>query len=295
MGSEFFYNVILFYTNQCDLTKFDVNPWAFLENHYADLAYGKNVLDQFISTMDDDTTLQQLTQECGLQYAPVVELLKQLKGHINILADTSVRALNLMKCQNIVPLYTNLMYEASCQYSVVGAAWVFSCAVLIAFFGMLCIMFRGAYYPIDYYYYENKNSPEGKSLYGTDSSDISNPSAAAEDVKDEDVPDEPDLDLRKGLSEVDLDLRKGRGVPDDTDLDLRKDRSCIDAVASAGSMMDDVDIYQDVKNVTSHDNGEVVTLDHSDTSGGVITPFDCGGGLGTLADTRGLSNGRSCH
>merc|ERR1711907_736155 len=103
MGSEFFYNVILFYTNQCDLTKFDVNPWAFLENHYADLAYGKNVLDQFISTMDDDTTLQQLTQECGLQYAPVVELLKQLKGHINILADTSVRALNLMKCQNIVP------------------------------------------------------------------------------------------------------------------------------------------------------------------------------------------------
>jgi len=132
-------------------------------------------------------------------------------------------------------------------------------------------------------------------LYGTDSSDISNPSAAAEDVKDKDVPDEPDLDLRKGLSEVDLDLRKGRGVPDDTDLDLRKDRSCIDAVASAGSMMDDVDVYQDVKNVTSHDHGDVVTLDHSDNSGGVITPFDCGGGLGTLADTRGLSNGRSCH
>ena len=41
--------------------------------------------------------------------------------------------------------------------SPVGTTWVFSCTVVIAFFGMLSIMFRGAYYPIDYYYYDEKD------------------------------------------------------------------------------------------------------------------------------------------
>merc|ERR1712238_476613 len=102
---------------------------------------------------------------CGQEFAPLVELLKQLQTHITALSKASVRALNVMSCPNIVPLYTNAIYDATCHYSVIGATWVFSCTVLIAFFGLLCIMFRGAYYPLGYYYYDAGDGE--KSIYGT--------------------------------------------------------------------------------------------------------------------------------
>mmetsp|Transcript_19053 Transcript_19053/g.39261 ORF Transcript_19053/g.39261 Transcript_19053/m.39261 type:complete len:742 (-) Transcript_19053:417-2642(-) len=156
-SDNFFYDIIVFYTNQC--TK--PNPWEFLEGHYADLARGRNILGEFLRSIED-TTLEQLSQECGHEYGPIVELLLQLQDLITILARSSIRALNLMSCRNIVPLYTTSVYEATCTMSPVGTTWVFSCTVVIAFFGMLSIMFRGAYYPIDYYYYDEKD------LYPTD-------------------------------------------------------------------------------------------------------------------------------
>ncbi len=155
--SSFFYDIVVFYSNQCTTE----NPWEFLEGHYADLARGRNILGEFIQSIED-TTLAQLSQECGHEYGPIVELLIQLQDLINLLAQTSIRALNLMSCRNIVPLYTRVVYDATCGMGPVGQTWMFVCTVAIAFFGMLTIMFRGAYYPIDYYYYDEKD------LYPTD-------------------------------------------------------------------------------------------------------------------------------
>ena len=70
-----------------------------------------------------------------------------------------------MSCRNIVPLYTAAVYDATCNYSIVGQTWVFSCTCCIAFFGMMCIMFRGAYYPIEYYYYDATGEGNKEDLY----------------------------------------------------------------------------------------------------------------------------------
>lgn len=156
-SDNFFYDVMVFYTHQC--TK--PNPWQFLEGHYADLARGRTILGEFLRSIED-TTLGQLSQECGHEYGPIVELLIQLQDLITILAQTSIRALNLMSCRNIVPLYTTSLYEATCTMAPNAQTWVLACSVVIAFSGMICIMFRGAYYPIDYYYYDEKE------LYPTD-------------------------------------------------------------------------------------------------------------------------------
>jgi len=128
---------------------------------------------------------------------------------------------------------------------------------------MMTIMFRGAYYPIDYYYYENKNSPGGKSIYGTDSSDLSN-SIVDGDEKEKDTPDEGDLKKNP----------------------TTEDKSCQAALASAASMMDDVDVYEE-DNDNSSDNKEVggdgtATIDRNDTSEALADPFDCGAGIGGL-------------
>lgn len=160
---NFFYDTVLFYSNQCDTTKVK-NPWLFLESHYDDLGQARNVLIEFLKLLNK-VTLAQLTQECGAEYAPIYSLLTQLQTYVEALSDVSTRALDLVACQNIVPLYTAVIYDATCTYSVVGATWMLSCSICIAFFGILCIMFRGAYYPLGYYYYESSDGE--KSLYGT--------------------------------------------------------------------------------------------------------------------------------
>lgn len=132
-------------------------------------ARGRNILGEFLRSIED-TTLGQLSQECGHEYGPIVELLLQLQDLITILAQTSIRALNLMSCRNIVPIYTTAIYEATCTMSPVSITWCMSCSLVIAFFGMLSIMFRGAYYPIDYYYYDEKD------LYPTEDESNDDPS-----------------------------------------------------------------------------------------------------------------------
>jgi hypothetical protein len=218
------------------------------------------VLNVFLRSIES-TTLQQLSQECGQEYAPIVELLKQLQGHIDVLSKTSIRALNLLTCQNIVPLYTNAIYDATCTYSIDGATWVFACTVCIAFFGCLCIMFRGAYYPLGYYYYDSGSGDDGeKSLYGTSEDNDDDKSATANG---------PESGGNTGLSGI------GRlpGDEDDFDEDVYEnelrlqafdtfsDGSCIEAIAST-SMMDaiDVDVYEDAVirnngNNTAKNNG----------------------------------------
>jgi hypothetical protein len=221
-------------------------------------AKGKAVLGEFLRSIED-TTLQQLSQECGQEYAPIVELLKQLQTHISVLSKTSIRALNLMSCQNIVPLYTNAVYDATCTYSIVGATWVFACSVCIAFFGCLCIMFRGAYYPLGYYYYDSGNGNgdgDEKSLYGTS----------------EDNDDDDESATARGRNSAGFGggrLGRSRGDQDDDDFDdedddLRLetfdtdggDGSCIEAIAST-AMMDavDVDVYDDGAVVNNNNDG----------------------------------------
>jgi hypothetical protein len=116
-------------------------------------------------------TPEQFSQECGIDYSPVLELLTSLSVHVTILLNTSKRAMQLMSCPNIVPLYTNAVYNQLCQDNVAGAKWCFTCFLLMSFFGMLCIMFRGAYFPIDYFYFKDDDGDGEKSLYVTSESE----------------------------------------------------------------------------------------------------------------------------
>lgn len=70
-----------------------------------------------------------------------------------------------MSCRNIVPIYQLAIQEAVCTLAPVSMTWVMSCAIVIAFCGMMIFTFRGAYYPIDYYYYDEKD------LYPEDTDD----------------------------------------------------------------------------------------------------------------------------
>jgi hypothetical protein len=197
--SSMYYQVVNFYSSQCR----EGNPWEFLEGFYSDLNAAKKNLLAFSQTIIQISP-GQLEIDCGVEFGPALELLNKLVVHATILMDTGSRAMDMVKCKVVVPFYTRTVYTASCDLSIQGAKWCFATLMVIAFFGMILIMFRGACYPIGYYYED-----DGKRDYSTDSDfpDLSSDddSFISESRVDDDVYDdrrEDDCDAHEDHSVV---------------------------------------------------------------------------------------------
>ena len=119
-------------------------------------------MNAFVDIIEFNTAAQ-LTKECGTEYSMVLDLMNNLLAHIRILISSSERSMRLLNCENIVPLYTTAVYDASCHDLPKGAEFVFLSLLGIAFFGSLILMFRGSHYPISYYF----TKEDGKSVYST--------------------------------------------------------------------------------------------------------------------------------
>ena len=179
-SGELYYDSLMFYAHQCSPSVVS-NPLEFIETYYGQLSETETNLETFLQLVSS-TTPEQLSQECGIEYSPVLELLTSMLAHTSILRNTSERGLRLLQCSNIVPLYTNAVYNGLCDDSLMGGKWCFSCFLLMAFFGMIGIMFRGAMYPVDYFF---MNEDE-KDLYATSNSDEDSMEDDSEMVSEED-------------------------------------------------------------------------------------------------------------
>ncbi len=81
---------------------------------------------------------------------------------LTTLIKDSVLALQLLSCDNIVPIYTSTMYNTACDYSVSALAWSFSAFLVISFFGMIMITLRSSWHDVMYINdYEAKLEPLG--------------------------------------------------------------------------------------------------------------------------------------
>jgi hypothetical protein len=61
------------------------------------------------------------------------------------LDEAGTSGLTLLSCERIVPLYTDAVYDGTCNHSVTGLTWIFACLLIIATTGMMMITFRSAY------------------------------------------------------------------------------------------------------------------------------------------------------
>lgn len=179
-----YYDAVMFYSHQCKID----GPWGFLENYYDDLTTARTTLNGMAQAIVD-VTPENMSQQCGVDYSAVLQLITELQAHTTILSDTAQRSLELLSCRNVVPLYTNAAYVAMCQQNITAATWIFSCSFIMSFFGMIMIMFRGAYYP--FFVWEEKDE------YSTDDLELE------EEVSEEGV---DDMDEYVDPSEVDPNL-----------------------------------------------------------------------------------------
>jgi hypothetical protein len=120
-----------------------------------------------------ETTVDQLSQECGVSYGPALQLINQLQAYTTVLLDSSTRSIDLMSCPNIVPLYTTAVYDGVCNTCIQSATWIFASFFVIAFFGMIMIMFRGSIYPVGFFSDEQDSDDDDaeKEDIGTGSSE----------------------------------------------------------------------------------------------------------------------------
>lgn len=86
-----------------------------------------------------------MTTLCGRDFTEIDGLTSQMVLNLDTLQSNAADTLSLLRCENLVPLYTDTVYNGTCTYSVKGITWTFSAFLVIACMGMFMIMFRSSY------------------------------------------------------------------------------------------------------------------------------------------------------
>lgn len=134
-----------FYTQRCDAGYY---PFGFLNTYYNDLVSAVDSTNDAVSAMQASQDL--LEEQCNREYGSVIKIVMEMNDNLKKLQRQVDNSLELVKCENINQLYVNTVHEAGCTYSVNAMAWIFASALVISVCGLIMIMLRSAYYPVEY-------------------------------------------------------------------------------------------------------------------------------------------------
>jgi hypothetical protein len=103
------------------------------------------VVVQNVTDNMDRISLEQLSLGCNRDFHPLHRALGQMIGVLDALLQSANSVLNLLRCQYVVPIYTEITYDAVCTYSISGFAWIFSSLLILSVTAHIMIMFRSSY------------------------------------------------------------------------------------------------------------------------------------------------------
>jgi len=138
------FQIAAYYTQRCNPKYY---PYGFLSKYLNDLDEAITSTGTIAQAVQDNLGL--LEAQCGRSFDEVVPVVKDMSDNLKILRDNADMTLDLIKCKNINDLYVNTMHDAACKYSVSALAWIFASALIIAVCGLIMIMLRSAYYPVE--------------------------------------------------------------------------------------------------------------------------------------------------
>lgn len=140
--------ILDFYINQCSADF----PFQVIENYYTQLAGSApsfQDLDGALNRSIGDFASRKLAQVASAfcldfvnQFQQVTEdVLTNLVSLAEIVADI----FDLIRCDTIVPVYTRLVYNGSCDQTITGLTWLVGCFLGMAISGMLMITLRASW------------------------------------------------------------------------------------------------------------------------------------------------------
>ena len=98
--------------------------------------------------VDANSTNQEavaVTAFCGASLEPFQVAMTELKENMGRLAGSASASLSLLRCDNILPLYTDTFYNGTCTYSIKGVTWAFAAFMVVGCMGLIMIMLRSAW------------------------------------------------------------------------------------------------------------------------------------------------------
>jgi hypothetical protein len=166
---EMIYRAVQYYVRQC-ITQ---DPFGFINGYLSEIELADSQVTELNDAMQavGTSTLELI---CGRNFDDIASLAPEMLKNLGTLQQSALDTLNLLKCDNIVPIYyTSTIYDGTCTYSVTGVTWTFAgefvsdniqkyvCTLIIdhdlcfaaflviAFMGMIMIMFRSSYLEVE--------------------------------------------------------------------------------------------------------------------------------------------------
>jgi len=91
-----------------------------------------------------------LSERCGREFTSVPEIVDDMDSNLKFLQQQVDASLNLIKCESINKLYVDILHQAGCTDSVDAFVWIFASTLVISVCGLIMIMLRASYYPVEY-------------------------------------------------------------------------------------------------------------------------------------------------
>lgn len=117
------YQALNFYSNQCQIPT--DNPLSFLELYQGEIQNANVHLSNLIKSLQL-AGLTRLSLTCVQDFQEMARLVGQMAGNLSLLKQNALDTLELLRCDNIVPLYTSTFFDAICTSSIQGATWAYS-------------------------------------------------------------------------------------------------------------------------------------------------------------------------
>ena len=161
-----------YYTQQCNP---EYNPFGFLDKYLNDLDIAIDSTSTAVSAVEGNQAF--LEEQCGRTFYEVPTIVKDMNNNLKLLRQQVERSLDLVKCENINELYVAAFHDAGCTYSVDAMGWIFASSLVISVCGLIMIMLRSAYYPVECLDFGDTwvKSPTQTQRLSEDSDDISDP------------------------------------------------------------------------------------------------------------------------
>ena len=139
------FHFVGFYTQQCN-PKYD--PFGFLSTYENDLDKALDSTNTAVDAVEDNQAF--LEEQCNTNFDNVTAIVRDMNNNLKLLKKQAVHARDLVKCENINELYVNTFHQAGCTYSVEAMGWIFASSLVISVCGLIMIMLRSAYYPVQH-------------------------------------------------------------------------------------------------------------------------------------------------
>jgi hypothetical protein len=147
-GNTTAYAIADFYVAQCRKD----DPFDFIYDAQPELQNAETNLLNIGKLVAAPNFLSTLSLYCDRDYSSLTEMVDNMDTLVQLLVDAVTRTIDLVRCDRIVPLYTETIYQGVCTYSPAAVFWVFFSCLFMGLAGLLMITFRSSYKMTDYEY-----------------------------------------------------------------------------------------------------------------------------------------------